>query len=515
MRRRAVLAWFAGPLLLAASSQAWAQGYEVQQAQLETLPAPPPPSAVRLALDTKHSERAKCNVQLPFVFRFYGVATQTVTVGVNGWILPFADAAPANASEPTAAHGQDTATGAFPYAGDADGILAALWTSVSHVEDGTPGAGAVVTWTETRAGNHLFHVEWHGVAIPSNPKVSVRVSLEEETGRIWIWYEASAITGAAVTDHVVAGLDERGGKRFATFAGGERVLAGVPPNAFVLVPRTTFHNSRLAGAPKGGSDVTWQHVRRESLSADDSARACCYVAKGEGWLFTPDRAIETPDRTAALAAEDAALCHGAAGDPRRWVRQVLDAKATLIPRDGTEPVRFWFRVVEYFTIDDSGASGPDTHLWNLRRMIDRVFPANDPRSRIENYAAWRAVAKGRLTVVKLFDAKQRDDAGRQWTSGRRNEYVLWSARYKAAPRGPLPDHDCPDSWVRLTMKDDAPDKDALQHADAQDVRELIDPNYVDGGYEYVVKSDEDRTGWINRSRTRLAGMREETVDEDP
>ena len=194
----------------------------------------------------------------------------------------------------------------------------------------------------------------------------------------------------------------------------------------------------------------------------------------------------------------------------------MDGKATLILREGATPVRFRFRVVEYFTVDDAGMSDEDDHVWNLRKMLARVFPADDPRSRIENYVAWRAAAKGRLTVVKLFDADQRDDAGPQYTSNRKNEYVLWSARYQTAPRaGPLPDHDCPDDWTRLSMNDDAPDKEAVQHADRRDLREVIDPTYVDGGWGYVIRADDDATGWVSRARTRLPSMREESIDEDP
>jgi hypothetical protein len=250
---------------------------------------------------------------------------------------------------------------------------------------------------------------------------------------------------------------------------------------------------------------------------------CSYIAKGAGWFFVPDRAPrpvdprrrDAPSRADELATEDKADFHGAVGDPARWVRQVFDAKAMLVLRDGT-PTRFWFRVVEYFSIDERGMAGPDDHVWSLRRMLSRVFPADDPRSKIENYSAWRAAASGRLTVVKLFAADQKDDAGPQFSSNRKSEYVLWSAKFKVGARGPMPDHDCPaEGWTALPLWDENEERFHAQHAEKSDVREVVDRQYVDGRYAYVAKNDDDPSGWVNRAKSRLPAMTDEAPEDDP
>lgn len=502
--------------LCAVASAALAQGYTVTPAtgKAEAQAA----SAVRLDLHSNGPRRPAVTVALPFAFRIYGVAISRVTVGVDGWLVP-GDAPPAlDTFAPSMRGGHDEHADAFPFGGDLDGIVAPLWTAFTHVADGTEGAGAVWTWTTGQAPSRRFVVSWENVAVAANPRVTVQVQLFEGTDRIVFAYRTAPVTGSTPgRGPCVVGVDEWGGKRFTAPVSSRADVAGVPPSDFVLDPRTVRCND--ARAPKTGRDVVWEDIKRESLSADDSARACCYVAKGQGWFWTEDRSFDglTPKaaatRRAALAAEDRALC-GGKGDEQRWVRQVMDAKATLVLRDGAEPVRFWFRVAEYFEVDEAGMSGPDDHVWNLRKMLERVFGKDDPRSVIENYVAWRAAAKGRLTVVKLFDAVQRDDAGPQYTSNRKNEYVLWSARYRAAPRGgALPDHDCPEGWTRLSMNDDAPDKQMVHHADRQDLREVVDPNYVDGGWEYVIRSD-DPTGWVSRARNRLPSMREESIDDE-
>jgi hypothetical protein len=108
------------------------------------------------------------------------------------------------------------------------------------------------------------------------------------------------------------------------------------------------------------------------------------------------------------------------------------------------------------------------------------------------------MASARLSVVKLFDFGQRDDAGRQFDSGRRNEYLLWCARMKGGARGEMPDFDCPRAgWIRLRQRDEDSDRESVQHADKGDLRAVADPDYVDSYYDYVVRSDDDPAGWVS------------------
>ena len=82
-------------------------------------------------------------------------------------------------------------------------------------------------------------------------------------------------------------------------------------------------------------------------------------------------------------------------------------------------------------------------------------------------------------------------------------------------RGPLPDVDCPTAgWTRFGQKDEGLDWEAVQHADKSDLREVLDPNYVDGGYGYVIRSD-DGSGWNSRRKATLRGMTNEDFDFDP
>jgi hypothetical protein len=411
-------------------------------------------------------------------------------------MLPGAKTGFAAAESPSSAHGQDARSGAFPYGGadaSADGVVAPLWTTFEHVNDGSQDAGRVFTWTSGAAPSRRFVVSWENVGLGGVARATVQAHLFEGGGRIVFAYAIPAVEGAPPAPTFVCGLDEPGGVRFTAPMSGGLVKTGLPTSDFVFEPRTVLFND--PAAPKVGTPVAWQHVKRESLGADDSARPCCYIAKGTGWFWLRDRAAS-------------------AGDPQRWVRQVMDAKAVLVLRDGGAPVRLWMRVVEFFTVDERGMAGADDHLWNLRLMLEMAFPADDPRRKIENYVAWRGMTSARLTVVKLFDAKQKDDAGPQYTSNRKNEYVLWCAAFKTGARGPMPDHDLPSTgWTRFAMKDH--DEAATQHADARDLREVLDPDYVDGNYEYVIASDEDPANWVSRLKKPLPAMTEEPFECDP
>jgi hypothetical protein len=509
-------------VLVALVAPAWAQGYVVTEAsgRIEARPA----DAVRVDVDSVRADKSSAVVTLPFRFAYYGDPCATVVVSAFGWILPGAKTGFADAADPAAAHGQDAATGSFPYGkggASADGVVAPLWAAYRFVADGSDGAGAVFAWTSGAAPARRFVVSWEDVAIGDGPRVTVQVHLCEGPGRIVFAYRATT-TGAATTrSKTVCGFDSSSDARFtappATSTGG-----GLPTSDFVFDPRTVFFN--CADAAKCGTPVEWQHIKRESLSGENAAKACCYVAKGDGWFFVPDRAERSSDGKGGqredaslvkrLADEDARDFHGVRGDPQRWVRQVLDGKAILVPADGGPPVRLWFRVIEWFTLDEWGVAGPDHHIWNLRLMLHRVFGDDDPRGRIENYSAWRAMASGRLSVVKLFPFAQKGDTGPQFTTSRANEYVLWCSRFKTGVRGALPKYDCPDaSWSRMKQKDT--DEQMEQHMDKGDLRDVADPNYVDGNYTYVVRSDDDASGWVSRGKTPSGALSAEGIDDDP
>lgn len=503
-------------------------GYVVTQAtgRLETRPA----TAVRID--------GPASAPLPFRFAYYGRRADAVLVSPHGWLLPGAKESLADAATPSAPHGQDTASGAFPYtagaaAASADGVIAPLWTALAPTptdsrattDRAAPAAGGVWTWTAGAAPTRRFVVSWEDVALADGRRATFQAHLHEGPGRIVFAYAPSSVTtgaGPAAQASFVCGIDEPGGARFAAPLAPGPTNTTLPTADFVFDPRTVLFNDPAGG--KFGAPVAWLDSRRESLSGEDGAKSCCYVAKGQGVFFTPDRVTNgVAARTAKLAAEDASTFPstsdaGRTGDPDRWVRQVLDGKAILIPADPSvnrgEPVRLWFRIVEYFTIDGKGIAGTDTHLWNLRIMLRQAFGTDDPRGRIDSYTAWRGTAEARLSVVKLFDAAQPDDAGRQFSTGRINEYLLWCGRLRAGQRGPMPPDDCPrEGWTRFFLLDH--DEQATQYADLGKLRAVPDPNYVDGFYEYVIRSDGDPTGWVSRRRARSPAMTEERIDEDP
>jgi hypothetical protein len=78
----------------------------------------------------------------------------------------------------------------------------------------------------------------------------------------------------------------------------------------------------------------------------------------------------------------------------------------------------------------------------------------------------------------------------------------------------MPPDDCPrDGWTRFFLLDH--DAAATQYADTGKLRAVPDPNYVDGFYEYVIRADDDPTGWVSRRRARSPAMAEESIDDDP
>lgn len=504
-------------VVAALAAPAWAQGYTITEAS--GLAAARPPTATRLDADGTRAGKSWAAVTLPFAFRYYGNACGRIVVSAHGCLLPGAAEGFADAADPAAPHGQDAASGAFPYGPGADGVVAPLWTRLGTGDGGSADPGGVFTWTTGEAPARRFVVSWENVSLGAGPRITVQVHLHEGPGRIVFAYATSVVTGAASpTARAVCGFDEPGGERFTSPVPGGGAKAGPPRADFVFDPRTVLFNS--PDGSRTGTPVTWQDVRRESITAPGSAEGACYVAKGRGWFFVPDRAHETPDpkvgrrlrpeRRAELAEEDRASFGGEKGDAERWVRQVLDGKAILVPKDGRAPVRLRFRIVEWFTIDESGMSGEDDHVWNLRRMLGQAFGRDDPRSEIDAYVAWRGMARARLSVVKLFDAKQRDDAGRQYDTNRKNEYVLWCARFRTGDAPKLAPLETPgQGWTRFFLKDE--DRDATQHAEKEDLRDVADPNYVDGAYEYVIRNDHP-LGWEALGTAPPSSLTDEPFD---
>ena len=428
-------------------------------------------------------------VPVPFPMRYFGEPLDALTVSPHAWAVP-----------------GDRSDLAADAVGDRDGVLAA-W------DTGAPASG-VWTWTDGEPGRRRLVVQWErdgdGLA---------QLQLWESGARICLAYHATPRTGAEAPAEVRARLDEPRGDRFVLpLPDG---IGGLPRST-VFTPRTVLFNP--PGIGREGVPVRWQDVRKESTVPDGCTKRCTYLARGRGYFHVPDRALfaysgsglrkQPPDVLEGLLAEDRATFGGEAGDATRWVRQVLDGKVLLLPADGGEPLRLWFRIVEYFSLDDRGTTLADHHVWNLRWLLSNAFPGDDPREDVNRYFAWRAAARGRLSVGKLLAASQTADTGKQYDSGRKNEYVLWSGRLRTGTRGALAPGATPgDGWVRFTLLED--DLRVPQRADAEDVRFVPDPHYVDGAYEYVIEALDNPFGWVTGREVPRPPLRDEGLDDDP
>jgi len=292
----------------------------------------------------------------------------------------------------------------------------------------------------------------------------------------------------------------------------------------VFEPRAAlFHPD---GTGKEHFPVRWLDVRKESTVPQASTKRCTYLAKGRHTFHVPDRALrraterggwrkQPPEVLDALLAEDRATFGGEKGDARRWVRQVLDGKIIFLPAaSGAQPLRVWFRIVEYFSLDERGNTLTDHHTWNLRWMLSNAFRDRKRKEPIDGYWAWKAMARGRLSVGKLFAARQTDDAGRQYSSGRKNEYLLWSGRVKRGTRGALASYASPtDGWVEFYLREE--DMQLTQHVKRGDLRFVPDPSYVDGHYEYAIEALDNPYGWVTGRAVPLPPIRDEEFDVDP
>jgi hypothetical protein len=433
---------------------------------------------------------------LPFEMQLYGKRADALTVSPSGWAQPgsHADAAV------EAAHDLDGAIVVQPW----PGLLERTWA-----------------WIEGEAPTRRFVVQWDA----DGRGLDAQLQLEEDGHAVTFAYRAGATTGDSKGPGERRG---RGNRRRIDELGGERVVLLDPrarSTTFADVrftPRAPLFNPPDIG--KEGVATRWQDVRKESTVPDGCTKRCTYLARGRGYFHVRDRAVfwhsprgvrkHPPEFLERLLEEDRETFGSENGDAFRWVRQVLDGKVLLLPADGSEPLRLWFRIVEYFSLDDRGTTLADHHVWNLRWMLSNAFPGDDPREDVDRYYAWRASAEARLTVGKLFRADQADDAGRQYDSGRKNEYVLWSGRLKTDTRGALAPNATPeDGWVRFTLMED--DMRVTQHADAADLRFVADPNYVDGHYEYVIRALDNPYGWVTGRTVPHPPLRDEPFDTDP
>lgn len=485
-------AWIVGAvftLCVASAGTARAQGYEVEAVRLQ--PSEGPESAVPVD--------GRAAVRLPFPLHLYGEPYDVVTVVELGAVLP-GDVDPPQDERPPAWPPEPVARGAW------DGMVAPA--PDQELEDAR-------YWFEGDAPDRRLVVEWRGSV---GPRVQVR--LHEGPGRIEFVHDVPVTTGGGNHTHTVSWVDERGGSRYAV----PMLIGGTPDTDWRFHPRTVLFN--VPDRFEEPVPVAWQDVRKESTVPDGCTKRCTYLARGKGFFHVPDRAVVHLDAEGrrrrhprafldALAEEDAATFRRPdgteRGDSDRWVRQVLDGKVLFLPADGGEPLRVWFRIVEYFTLDARGIAGADYHTWNLRWTLSNVFSGDDPREEVDRWYAWRAEARGRLTVGKLFDADQTDDWGRQFDTGRVNEYHLWSGRLTHGVRPRLAPAQTPeDGWVRFRLVED--DEHVVQHADAGDLRFVPDPNYVDGHYGYVIRALDNPFGWVTGREVPAPPLRDEPFD---
>ena len=427
-------------------------------------------------------------VPVGFPMTYYGERIDALTVSPHGWAAPGARA------------GLQLDGGA-----DVDGVLA--------VFAGARRADRVWTWTRGEAPNRRLVIDWQFDAGPGH----AQLHLLEDRAQLIVAYHAAPRTGDAARASFEARLDEPGGPRSMQL----RLRPSGVPRSTLFRPRTVVFNPPDIG--KQGVPARWLDVRKESTVPDGCTKRCTYLGRGRGYFHVPDRSRFWLDGGVTkkpaeflehLLAEDRATFGGESGDAGRWVRQVLDGKVLLLPADGSPPVRVWFRIIEYYSVDQRGTTLADHHVWNLRWILSNAFPGDDPREDIDRYYAWRATARARLSVGKLFRADQTDDAGKQYDSGRKNEYVLWSGRLKHGTRGALAPLATPtDGWTKFALMED--DMRVTQHADRDDLRFVPDPNYLDGHYEYVVDALDNPYGWITGRDVPAIPRRDESIDVDP
>jgi hypothetical protein len=228
-----------GVTALAAS--AWAQDYTVTTATglLESRPA----GAVQVPAHAGGAPFAAL-VSLPFTFPYYGNSFSSIYVDVNGCLVPTDVSATSYFESPSSSqHGPNASSGGFPWTGDADGIIAPLWTGYGFVNQGSP-AGFLYTWVVGSAPTRRFVVSWENVTVngQSNPRTTVQVHLYEGTGRIVFAY---ANVANAYTAQYVCGLDSAIDTRFTAPLTAGRTNTGYPGSDFILDPRVVTYTGTL------------------------------------------------------------------------------------------------------------------------------------------------------------------------------------------------------------------------------------------------------------------------------
>ncbi len=228
--------------VLAAS--AWAQDYTVTQATglYEARPA----SATRLYV-MQASIPTALNVTLPFAFPYYGTVQTNVTATTAGFLLfpQRTSLAIQQMLAVSAQHGQDVASGAFPYTqtgvGGAglqnfDGIVAPWWSNAS--------GSYLYTWTVGAAPTRHVVFAWESFAT-TNGTVAFQVHLYEGSGRIEFAYGSFGLSGPTGGATYVCGIDSPVDARFTAPLGAGRIALGSPGGDFVFDPKPTTYTGKL------------------------------------------------------------------------------------------------------------------------------------------------------------------------------------------------------------------------------------------------------------------------------
>jgi putative Ig domain-containing protein len=228
----------------ALATSAWAQDYTVTTAtgRLETRPQ----GATQLTVSSGYGI-SWVSVPLPFTFPYYGTSCSSVQVDAHGWLLPDGTNGIVQDANLTQPHGQDATSGAFPYSstGDANGIIAPLWTVYSYVNYGA-NTGSLYVWTTGTAPARHFVMSWENVAIgyTNNPRVTIQCHLYEGTGRIVFAYSTNT-SGYGTGSSYVCGIDSPIDSRFTAPAGNGILSPGYPGSDFILDPRVVTYTGTL------------------------------------------------------------------------------------------------------------------------------------------------------------------------------------------------------------------------------------------------------------------------------
>jgi hypothetical protein len=210
-----------------------------------------PAGATLVNITSASAGPAATVLTLPFAFPYYGRLCSTASITASGCVVVGTSTNPSNLGSTTAAHGQDSTTGAFPFAagGDLDGLVSVAWPTVHHVNDGTAACGYTYVWTTGVAPNRHFVVSWDNAAVglTSGAPVTLQCQLFETTGRIV--FAHSSGWGGVGTATWLCGIDAPSDSRFV-------VPPGISPafnpsnhdytgEDIIFDPRTLTYSGRL------------------------------------------------------------------------------------------------------------------------------------------------------------------------------------------------------------------------------------------------------------------------------